>query len=444
MQKNLLLEERAIKITSFSGIDVYQIKTDKFKTNSINIFFHDDLKKENASKNAMIPAVLRRGTVSFPTFKDIALYLEELYGASFDCGVTKKGERQIIQFYIEFASDEFINGEDNLFEKAFNLLYDIITKPVLENGIFRNEYVEQEKNNLKNLIESRINDKMQYAVDRCYEEMCKGEPFEIYDYGNVEEVEKIDSKALFEHYVNFIKTYPVQVFICGNVADDMINKAVKRLENLRDENKSIQEGKGEINVLKGVSPDSFNKLMVKSKDVTEKLNVNQGKLSLGFRTNTSPDSNDYYALVVYNGILGGGIHSKLFQNVREKASLAYYVFSRLEKFKGLMVVSSGIEIENRDKALGIILEQLEQIKAGNISDYEYETTLNVIETGIKSLKDNQISIVDFYLSQTVAGTNDDFSSFIEKIRKVKREDVIRIAEKIKLDTIYFLTDERGH
>jgi len=228
------------------------------------------------------------------------------------------------------------------------------------------------------------------------------------------------------------------------VADDMINKAVKRLENLRDENKSIQEGKGEINVLKGVSPDSFNKLMVKSKDVTEKLNVNQGKLSLGFRTNTSPDSSDYYALVVYNGILGGGIHSKLFQNVREKASLAYYVFSRLEKFKGLMVVSSGIEIENRDKALGIILEQLEQIKAGNISDYEYETTLNVIETGIKSLKDNQISIVDFYLSQTVAGTNDDFSSFIEKIRKVKREDVIRIAEKIKLDTIYFLTDERGH
>ncbi|HHW48611.1 MAG TPA: insulinase family protein [Clostridiaceae bacterium] len=439
MQKDLLLEERARKVSSFNGIDVYQIRTGKFKTNSINIFFHDDLKKENASKNAMVPAVLRRGTVSLPTFKDIALYLEELYGASFDCGVIKKGERQIIHFYIEFVSDEFIKGEDNLFEKAFNLLYDIIAKPVLENGIFKNEYVEQEKNNLKNLIESRINDKVQYAVDRCYEEMCKGEPFEIYDYGAVEDVGKIDSKSLYEHYLNFIRTYPAQVYICGNVADDVMHKAIQMLENLRVENKTLQEGGKKINVLKGVSPDSFNKSEVKTKNVTEKLNVNQGKLSLGFRTNTPPDSNDYYALVVYNGILGGGIHSKLFQNVREKASLAYYVFSRLEKFKGLMVVSSGIEIENKDKALDIILDQLEQIRAGNISDYEYETTLNVIETGIKSLRDNQISIVDFYLSQTVAGTNDDFKSFAEKIRKVTKEDVIRVADKIKLDTIYFLT-----
>jgi len=440
MQKDLLLEERAKKVSSFNGIDVYQIKTGKFKTNSINIFFHDDLKKENASKNAMVPAVLRRGTVSLPTFKDIALYLEELYGASFDCGVIKKGERQIIHFYIEFVSDEYIRGEDSLFEKAFNLVYDIITKPVIENGVFKNEYVEQEKINLKNLIESRINDKVQYAVDRCYEEMCKGEPFEIYDYGTVQDVEKIDNKSLYEHYVNVIRTYPVQVYISGNVTDNVMHKAIQRLENLRNENKSSQNDGAKINALKGMSPDSFNKFEIITKNITEKLSVNQGKLSLGFRTNTPPDSSDYYALVVYNGILGGGIHSKLFQNVREKASLAYYVFSRLEKFKGLMVISSGIEIENKEKALGIILDQLEQIKAGNISDYEYETTLNVIETGIKSLRDNQLNIVDFYLSQAVAGTNDDFTSFIEKIRKVTKEDVIRIADKIKLDTVYFLTN----
>ena len=122
-------------------------------------------------------------------------------------------------------------------------------------------------------------------------------------------------------------------------------------------------------------------------------------------------------MMVYNGILGGGIHSKLFQNVREKASLAYYAFSRLEKFKGLMVISSGIEMKNKDKALEIILQQLEEIKKGNISDYEFESTMKTIETGIKSLKDSQMQIVDFYLSQAVAGTKDSFDDIIDKGEK---------------------------
>ena len=431
MQKNLM-KEVAVKVASSNGIDVYQIKTEKFKTDTINIFFHDNLRKESAARNAMIPAVLRRGSEKYPTIGDISLYLEELYGASFDCGVTKKGERQIIQFYIEFVSDKYLSKDADQFEKASDLLLEIIANPFLENGVFRNDYVEQEKENLRKLIASRVNNKAQYAVERCFEEMCKDEPFGIYDYGNIEDLSEIDSINLFEHYKHVLETCPMQIFVTGNVHEERIEKMLNKFSVLKRGN------------IKQIDITDIKKQVKEVKNVTEKMNVNQGKLSLGFRTNVSSNDSDYYALMVYNGILGGGIHSKLFQNVREKASMAYYVFSRLEKFKGLMLISSGIELDNRDKALDIILAQMDEIKKGNISDYEYTATLNSLETGINSLKDNQMHMVDFYLSQIIVDNSDNFESLKERIKQVTKQDVIEVSKKIILDTVYFLTsDEKG-
>jgi len=426
------MKEVAVKVASSNGIDVYQIKTEKFKTDTINIFFHDNLRKESAARNAMIPAVLRRGSEKYPTIGDISLYLEELYGASFDCGVTKKGERQIIQFYIEFVSDKYLSKDADQFEKASDLLLEIIANPFLENGVFRNDYVEQEKENLRKLIASRVNNKAQYAVERCFEEMCKDEPFGIYDYGNIEDLSEIDSINLFEHYKHVLETCPMQIFVTGNVHEERIEKMLNKFSVLKRGN------------IKQIDITDIKKQVKEVKNVTEKMNVNQGKLSLGFRTNVSSNDSDYYALMVYNGILGGGIHSKLFQNVREKASMAYYVFSRLEKFKGLMLISSGIELDNRDKALDIILAQMDEIKKGNISDYEYTATLNSLETGINSLKDNQMHMVDFYLSQIIVDNSDNFESLKERIKQVTKQDVIEVSKKIILDTVYFLTsDEKG-
>lgn len=428
MQK-VLLEEPASKIASLNGIDIFHVRTGKFKTNTINFFFHDSLRRENAAKNALVPAVLRRGCKRFPTFQDIALYLEELYGATFDCGIAKKGERQIIQFYMEYVADEYTGENYFLFEKAFELLFEIVTDPVLENGGFKSEYVEQEKENVRRLIEARINDKNQYAVDKCLEEMCKDEPYGIYDYGSVEDLAGINAVNLHEHYKSFLESYPMQVYITGNLDPNKMKGLLDKLGSIKRQN------------IKSIDRVSIQKEVKDVREVTEKMSINQGKLSLGFRTNTSPDSRDYYSLVVYNGILGGGIHSKLFQNVREKASLAYYVFSRLEKFKGLMVISSGIDMQNRDKAVGIILKQIDEIKEGNISSYEFESTMKTIETGIKSLKDSQIQIVDFYLSQTIAGTEDNIDTIVDKIKSVTIEDVVKISRRVKLDMVYFLTGD---
>lgn len=421
------LNEQVEKVISFNGINVYKINQNRFKTNTINIFFHDSLTKENASLNALMPAVLRRGCERFPTFKDIALYLEELYGAVFDCGVAKKGERQIIQFYAEYIADKYTLEDEGLLDKVFSLLIEIITQPVLVNGTFKEDYVASEKENLKRLIESRVNDKVQYAVERCFEEMCTEEPFGIYDYGSIEDIEKIDSKALYQHYTKALQTMPVDIYFTGDIDNNKIIELSEKLKKLERTN------------IKNVGIGEIDKDIKEVKIITEKMNVNQGKLTMGFRTYIAPGSKEYYSLMVYSTVLGGGMHSKLFQNVREKASLAYYAFSRLEKFKGLMVISSGIESENKDKAIEIINKQLEDIKKGKISDYEYDSTLKSIETGIKSLKDSQLQMVDFYMSQDLTGQGDNFDTLVEKVKKVTKEDIVKAAKNIKLDTIYFLT-----
>ena len=419
--------EQAIRVSSFNGIDVYRINTEKFKTSSIHFFFQDNLTRESVTKNALLPAVMRRGSEAYPALRDISMRLEELYGASFDCGVTKKGERHIIHFYSEFLSPQYIPDGIDSFAAGFELLFDIITKPLFEQGSFREDYLTQEKDKLKMLIESRVNDKMQYSVDRCLEETCTGEPYAIFDYGFAEDLDTISAVDLTNHYRTVMECFPLQVYLAGSITDRQEHLVTERLSKLTRRNTvALQNG---FSKKQGIEP----------RNVTETMNITQGKLCLGFRTNTEPGGNDSPALMVYNGILGGGIHSKLFQNVREKASLAYYSYSRLEKIKGLMVISSGIETGNKDKGLDIILKQMEDIRNAVISDYEIEATVKSMETGIKSLGDSQINMVDFYLSQTISQTHDNFNDVIDKVKKVTKDEIIRIAQRIVLDTVYFLT-----
>jgi predicted Zn-dependent peptidase len=418
---------RAVRVSSFNGIDIYRIDTDKFKTSSIHFFFQDNLTRENVTKNALLPAVMRRGSVAYPTLRDISMELESLYGASFDCGVTKKGESHIIHFYTEFLSGQYVLDGTDTFAAALSLLFDIVARPALVNGRFNEEYLAQEKENLRRKIEGRVNDKMQYSVDRCMEEVCRNEPFEIYDYGFVEDLAGITADELTKHYRNMIETFPLQIYLVGSITGEETERVTELLSGLSRTGTSVLRN------------GFAKKDRAGAREVTETMNVTQGKLCLGCRTNTAPDSDDYPALIVYNGILGGGIHSKLFRNVREKASLAYYAYSMLEKFKGLMVISCGIDISNKQKALEIIEEQLADMARGNISDQEMEAAVKNIETGIKSLTDSQINIVDFYLSQTISGTNDDFVTVAEKIKKVTKDGVTAAARRIVPDTVYFLT-----
>ena len=275
-------------------------------------------------------------------------------------------------------------------------------------------------------IRSRIDDKMRFSFSRLIEEMCENEPYAIAEDGSEEDALLLTPENTYKLYEEMIKSYPAYVYISGEVDDSSVQRFI-------DEFLSIERSD-----VRALNKTEISKKIDQVKLVDQSMQINQGKLCMGFRTNIDPKSDDYFSLVVFNGILGGDAHSKLFQNVREKESLAYYAQSVLEKYKGIMVIMSGIEGEKRSRAEEIILKQVEDMKQGNITEEEINATKSAILTGIKSMQDGQGAIVDFFMSQHLTESGEDFESMAEKISKVTLEDVIRISQNIELDTVYFL------
>lgn len=411
------------------GIGLNIMSTDKFKSSLISISFIRPLSNKEASLNALVPLVLKRGTMNNKTSIDIQKRLEELYGANLNLDVNKKGEKQVMRFSIEGPETEF-TGEENYIIKIFDILSDIIFNPLLENGIFVEKYVSQEKENLVKRIEGRINDKKQYAFERAIEEMCKGERFGIYKFGDVESVKKIDNKGLYNHYRTILETSPVEVTIVGKSTGLDIEKFLsKRLDFNRKDIINIPREKISSKNLSGKSI------------ISEKMDVSQGKLILGYRINIPFEDKLFDSFIVANEILGGGPNSKLFMHVREKESLAYYVYSQTLKYKSIMLISSGIEIENLNKTKEIIKSQVEEMIKGNFSEEDIEDAKRSIITSIKSLQDNNYSIAEFYLSNAISKEMRSFDAYINSIKRVTKEDIIKTCQKLKLDTIYFLTNE---
>ncbi len=415
----------AEKLGVKNGVTFYRINSDKFKTSRVDIFFADGLKRERASGNAILPLMMKRGCVSYPSANELERKLEELYGADLDGGVIKKGELQFIGFHMSHISDRFTNDE-KLFDECSKLLMCMLENPLTEGDGFKKSLFKQERDNMVDYIRSRVNDKMRFSFARCIEEMCSGEPYAIPEDGLEEDVLLLTPQNSLTFYKEMVHTYPAYAYISGQVDDSSIQRFMDSF---------LAVGRGDI---KKIEPTCVQKDVQEVKRVDESMDVAQGKLCMGFRTHIEPSSPDYFPMVVYNGILGGDIHSKLFQNVREKASLAYYAQSVLEKYKGLMVIMSGIEAENRSKAEEIILKQVDDMKKGNISKEEISASLNALETGMKAMQDGQGTIVDFFLSQHLIESGDDFESMAEKFKSVTLDDVVRVAQNVQLDTVYFL------
>lgn len=412
-----------------NGVRANLVRTNKFKTNMFGIFFSVPMTLENASINALIPAILRRGTNTYPTMKEISKKLEELYGAKFDCGISKKGETQVIRFYGEIINRKFVGESRDIFSEFVDVIKDVVFNPILENGLFKADYVKQEKEQVKDIIESRKNDKVQYALERCYEIMFEGEPYGVSEFGTVEGIDKVTVEELTEAYYNMLNNYQVDIVMTGDIEDEEFNNIISKF-SFKPREQLVMKTNEEKHV-------------ENVKNSTEMFDINQGKLSLGFRVNIDVNTDDYYKMLVYNGILGGGVQSKLFQNVREKNSLAYYAFSRFDKIKTVMGISCGIEIPNYQKALDTILEQVEDMKKGNISEYEYNTTLKTLENSLNSMRDEQAQILDFNYGQILTGNNRTLEEVIENMKKVTVEDVISVASKIELDTVYFMTGKQA-
>lgn len=411
-----------------NGIKLHTIKTEKFKTNLIAVMLTTKLDRKNITKNALIPAVLRRGTKFMQTQEDINKKMEDMYGASFDCGLDKTGDNQILKFYMETVNNEFLPQDaENMIKNSIEKIFEIIFNPYLENGVFKKEYVEQEKENIKQIIDGKIDSKARYALDRCIEEMYKNEPFGLYKFGYVEDLKDINEKNLYEYYLELIKTCKIDIYISG-IVDENIHNIIKQNENIE----KLQERKPDFKEFELVKKENE-----EAKEIQESMEVTQGKLIIGLDVNIL-DKDARYKIMIYNSLLGGSANSKLFQNVREKASLAYTASSSYYRFKNNIFINCGIDIPNYQKALEIIKKQIEDMKNGDFTDEEIENAKNGIIASIKTIDDEQDTEITYYFGQELSGTKTSLEEYIENIQKVNKADVLEVAKQISINTIYFL------
>lgn len=408
------------------NITISYIPMKKMKTTSIGVYLHRPLLREEASKNALLSYVLQRGCEKYQTTKDISMLLEDLYGASFYTGVSKIGEGQMITLNASTISDKYAPENEKLISELMTLLLSVLFRPFTENGAFKESYVEQEKKSLKENIESIVNDKQTYALMRCTEIMCAGENYGIRKWGYIEDVDKIDAKGLYEHYKKIITSSKIDIFVAGDADIDELAADVRKYTD-KIEFTGCGYTKTEV---KG-NADGV-------KRETERMDVTQGKLSMGFRTGITPKDDKYWGLMVANSVFGGGAHCKLFNNVREKMSLAYYASSQLDKAKGVMFVNAGIEFDNFDKAYNEIIRQLELVKKGEISDAEFTASKNAIINSLNSYYDSEGNIIIYYLTEQFLGSGNDIEYVKKKIQEVTPEDVKAAAAEIELDAVYFL------
>ncbi|MCM3272043.1 EF-P 5-aminopentanol modification-associated protein YfmF [Paenibacillus elgii] len=413
------------------GVRVHVLPTEQFKTYALSVYVGSPLQEDTVTPNALIPFVLRRGSKAYPETKQFREKLDDLYGAGFGFDVYKRGDYQMLQFRMDVIQDDFVSSPQPLLDQAIQFLGEAITQPAMEGGTLVRKYIDSEKTTLQKRLESIVNDKIRYAAERCIAEMCSSEPYRLHPLGSIDRIPSIEAEALTERYEALLRQSPIDIYVVGNTNLEQVLPLIERYFAARSERTSDYSLRAEHRSVGQV------------KEVVERLDVNQGKLNMGLRVRTSYADDSYPSALLYNGILGGYPHSKLFTNVREKASLAYYASSRLDGHKGILTIQSGIEIANYEKAVSIIKEQLKAMEEGQINDTELQQTKAMITGHLRELQDSAFELIAFDFNNRLSGADRTVPALIEAVEQTDKEQIRRMARQVQLDTIYFLRDNKG-
>jgi len=410
------------------GITFHSIETNKFKTNLFALFITIPLERNAVTTRALLPAVLRRGCKTYPTQEQINKTLEEMYGATFDCGIDKNGDNQVIKFYIEGINEKYLPEPEPVGEKCLDMLLQVVLNPLIQQGKFQDDYVACEKNNLKNIIASKIDNKRQYAYDRCIEEMYMDDPYGIYKYGYLEEVDDITPESLAQGYEELINRAKIDIFVSGD--------QVQKLEEVAKNHPLIQAlnpRKPDFCLNQVIREEKIEFKLEPKKVVQEIMQVNQGNLILGLDVGVETEEEKEVANL-YNAILGGGANSKL----REKESLAYTAGSNYTKQKAAIFVRCGIEMENYEKAVAIIMQQLEDMQCGVFSEEDVESAKELMKANIRGIPEEQDAELTYAYGQEMAGKETTLDEYAKKIEAVTNKQIVALAKRVRIDTVYFL------
>ena len=413
----------ATRIRLAEGVHLTYLPARKFKTSLLSAQFVTPLRRETAGANALLAAVLRRGTVSCPDMGALSAKMDNLYDASIDYTVRKKGENQCVGFVASFIDDRYAPDGERLLEPAAALLGELICDPVTYHGRFVPEYFESEKTNLLEAIRSLINDKRDWADSRLLRALCDGEAYAVPRLGDEETVDKLQALKVYTQYRDLISTAPLEIIYSGSADLERVKQALAAaFATLPRE---------EVRVISTAAPHVCRESVQHVEDV---LDVTQGKLGMGF----SCGSDDMPALLMGNTLFGGSSNSKLFLNVREKLSLCYYASSTYVRSKGILTVSSGIEAADYDRAEAEILRQLDEIRQGLWEDWELTAARESLLSALQALGDSQGALENYYLGLAATGRRETPEEMAALLRQVTPERIRAAAQSVQLDTIYFL------
>ena len=402
------------------------IPESKFKTNLISVYIQRKLDRNEVTKNALLPGILKSGCNKYKTLGQLTDREEELYGSYLHAGASKRGESQVLGFSILSVNEKYL--DEKILGQCIEFLNEIINNPLVIDGGFNEEYLNIEKEILKDSIMSIINDKGNYAMKRTNEIMFEGEPYSINGKGYIEDLDTIDRVSLYEHYKEVLKTSPIEIMIEGEFEESEVVELIKE---------KFQFDRGNII---DIPKEEYHKEVDKVKEVKETMDIAQGKLVMGYRCNVDYlDEEKYYSLLLGSRILGGGADSKLFINVREKESLCYTIYSTIQKSKSTMMVCSGIEAQNYEKTVNLVKEQVQKLKDGDITESEISNAKIAFINSLNSLNDEIGRISDFYFSQSISKNKSDLDQIKNMINKSTKEDIVEAVKNIELDTIYFLS-----
>ena len=408
------------------NVNLTLIPEGKFKTNLVSVFISRKLDRDEVTKNALLPAVLKSGCSKYKTRSQLTDREEELYGAYLNTLISKRGENQILGFSILSVNEKYL--DEKILGQSIELLNEVINNPLVVDGGFNEEYLNVEKEIRKDIIIGIINDKANYAVKRATEIMFEGEPYSISGRGYVEDLDSINGVNLYEHYKKILKTSPIDIIVEGEFNEAEVVDLIKQ--------KFTFEREEIIDIPKS----EYYKEVKEVKEIHETMDIAQGKLVMGYRCNVDYlDKQKYYSLLLGSKILGGGADSKLFINVREKESLCYTIYSTIQKNKSTMLICSGIEAENYDKTVSLVKQQLQKVKDGDITETEISNAKIGFIDSLNSLNDEIGRVSDFYLSQYIAKDNSSIEEIKDMINKATKEDIVDSFKNIELDTIYFLS-----
>lgn len=412
-------------VSILPGVTLRCARVDRFKQGCLSFQIIRPMNREEAGLNALIPAVLLRGTRKHPDLRAITLRLDDLYGASIGTQVRRVGDYQTTGLYCGFIEDRFAMAGDEILAPMVDFLREILLEPVVEDGGFSGSFVESEKKNLIATIESELNDKRAYAMNRMIRSMCRADSFGIPRLGEKDLVAAIDPKTAYDHYRHILRTSRIDIFYVGTAGAETVARLLKPLFDSIDRNY--------VNL-----PEQTAFRDAGGADLVEEMDVTQGKLCMGYVTPITNRSEEFVAMQIMNTIFGAGMTSKLFMNVREKLSLCYSIGSGYYGSKGLVTVSAGIDFSREQQTREEIARQLEAIRSGDISDEELNSAKEAMLSSLRGTHDSPGAIEGYYSTAALSGMGMTPEKYMEAVEAVTAEQVAAAARTLKLHTTYFL------